>query len=120
MIETDKYIQKFTKKLRKDFVKKGYLNTNEEIEVVIPNSAIRKSFIVLTNQRLVIWGGYLKAPGQQKITRKEKSLTQNIFRDLRSIPYTKIQGVSHRAGIINADFEVNDGNLDKINAQHQL
>jgi len=89
-------------KIQKDFMKKGHLKLGEKIEEVFRNSAIRKSYIILTDQRLIIWGGYQKIPGQKNF----KSNRELLLRKVHSIPYDKIESVTQRGRIVHADFEV--------------
>lgn len=89
-------------KIQNDFMKKGHLNTGEKVESVFRNSAIRRSYIILTDQRLIIWGGYQKIPGQKDF----KSNRELLVRKVHSIPYDKIESVTQRGRIAHADFEV--------------
>lgn len=92
-------------KIQNDFMRKGHLNPGEKVEEVFRNSSVRRSYIILTDQRLIIWGGYYKTPGQKNF----KSTRELLVRKIHSIPYNEIKSVTQQGRIVHADLEVSLG-----------
>src|SRR3990172_11815529 len=103
-----KMSQTITRDVGRFYSRKGFLNPGEQVLYAFKNKswAVPRS-IALTNERIIVHGGFLRNPAKRNLSFSEKGF--GISRDIYSFTYSQVQGTNVRNNYFSADLEITYG-----------